>query len=246
MVVTIRRLERYMHCPLQDKFLAQEGRKSLQEEWEEAVGSAIRWYFFQLLDAQRPGREELLARWEKLWFKGRRPLEVMAKGLDQRAQWGLRGIRVLENFLRHIHPVPGRPLAVAEPVALQLGSMELSGEIPLVREVTEGGKRLVEIVHYRTGSIPDALFWIESDLEIAFASWAFRTIHQGREHRTRVVYLNDGKEATLAVDDNLRSRFIHTVRCLLPKLYSQEAWPRTGPHCRACLYKRPCIESWRD
>lgn len=244
--MTVRRLERYMYCPMQDKFLAKEGRKSLQEEWEEALGSVIRWYFFKILDAQRPGREEVLERWEKAWFKGKKPLEIMLKGLDQRSQWGIRGIRMLDKFLQHAEPVPGRPLAVAQSISFSLGQVELSGEIPLVREVTEGGKRIIEIVHYRTSSMPDSLFWIESDLELAFASWAFRELYGSREGRSRVVYLNDGNEATLKVDDNLRQRFIYTVRCLLPQIERREAWPRTGPHCRICTYRRQCIESWRD
>lgn len=235
-----------MHCPLQERFLEQQGSKPLHEEWEEALETVIRWYFFQLLDARRPDRDAVMVRWEKLWFKGKRPVDVMVKGIDQRTQAGVRGARLLENFLRHVQPTPGRPLLVAQSIVLRLGSVELTGEIPLVREITEGRKRIVEIVHYRIGSIPDKRFWIDSDLAVAFASWGFRSVYRGKEHRTRLVYLGDGKEFTLMVDDNLRSRFLNVVHCVLPQIERQAIWPRTGPHCRACPYKRQCIESWRD
>src|SRR5690606_15321403 len=102
MVVTVKRLERYLHCPLQERFLAREARKSIQEEWEEALGSVIRWFFFLLLDARRPDREELLSRWDKVWFKGKRPLTITSRGLDQRAQWGIRGVKLLDHFFRHV------------------------------------------------------------------------------------------------------------------------------------------------
>lgn len=236
-----------MVCPLQDRFAELvEKRTPLQDEWRDALLRVIRWYFFQLMDAQRPTKEDLIDQWERIWFKNRSALEVMIRGVDQRTQWGVKGIKLLENFWRHVHPVPGRPLAVGERFTVPLGKVALTGELPLVREITEAGQRLVEIVHYRTGSVPNEMFWIESDLEVAFASWVFRRLYKGHEHRSRLVFLTDGKEVTLTVTDNLRQRLAHTLRCVLPGLVKGETWPRLGPHCRTCDYKDECIESWRE
>lgn len=234
-----------MICPLQYTF-AQDAKDDGLAQLEAKVQQLIHWFFFRLLDGEKVSPKGLMDRWNEVWFEGKQPVEVFfTEVVDQHTQLGFRGVRWLETFLRSVEPATGRPLAIGTPFKIKLGSeVALTGVIPLVREVVEKGRRLVEIVDYRGMPAPKDRWDVETDVRLSLLSLAFRQMFGEREKRVRLVTLSTGAEHIFVYTRHHRQRLLATLKGLLPAIIRGEIWPRHGPHCRSCDYRQQCID-WR-
>ncbi len=246
MELTTQQVLTYIDCPIKYALTynarIKPDTESLHELWSKAMHTAAYYFWYRLMDAKRVTEQEMLDKWESLWYKalGITREDIIFSRRDERVDLGLKGTSILQGFMRNISATPSVPICIAKEFSVPIGDHVISGNFEVVRETKEPGKRLIEIIDYKTGqTIPDQTM-VDMDLALSIQSYAFRHMFQAKEQRLTYYYMRHNRSINTVRESLHYRRMIETIKAVADSIQSNIYYPRQTFMCKSCTYKQYC------
>ncbi len=246
MELSVSQVLSYINCPIRYALEYNARIKpeddSLHEQWAQAMHTAVYHFWYRLMDAKRITEQEMLDKWESLWYQrlGITKEDIIFSRRDERVELGLRGTGIIQGFMRNMSQTQSVPVCVGKEFSVPIGDHIITGTFEVVRETKESGRRLVEIIDYKTGqTVPDQTM-VDMDLALSIQSYAFRHMFQAKEQRLTYYYMRHNRSINTVRESLHYRRMTETIKAVAGSIEANIYYPRQTFMCKSCMYKQYC------
>lgn len=246
MHLTVDELRTYRDCP--DRYMYKYAlgldtqKRTASIELSNAVHQVLYFYYFGLLDGRMRTETELRNKFQELWYKPQDTLEFLFSNNSSKLVSAHKAVSMINTFYRLERANPGIPIVINKEVPITLGGHQLKVKLEVVREITENGKRLIEIVDFKTSNVLTEEFAIDEDINMTLMSLAYRTMFLKKEDRLVYYQLSKGKKIPVLRSERHFERLKRLVSEVVHGIENKHYYPRVSHKCNQCPYKEVCKE----
>lgn len=242
MKLYLTQLQDYIQCPLYFHFKHLNGLDDdkLSFRLSSSLHELFYCFFFQVMDNKIMSVDEILEKWNQIWFKGIDPVEFIFNPRTEEMDTGYKAVPLIQTFYDEYAYIPGAPLVINQEATIQIEGHEIVGTIELVREMQEGAQRLVELVDFKTGTQVPTKWNVENDLAVTFQSIAFRELFGAKEHRILYHFLRSNRMFHTTRGRDSYDRFNAIVRNVCRSIERGLFYPRQTFMCTQCNFAAYC------
>lgn len=231
----------YIECPMKYVHSKEEKTLSLKEEFDEKLHKTIYAFYFNAKNGKSSTKNDIRKKWGSLWYKAQTKEEILFSNSNtERNEMGMRGAALIDIFHTSTVDTPVAPLIIGQEYTVPIGEHYLNGNIELIREVREKGRRVIELVDFRTDDVLPDEFVTRYDLAITAQSYAFRKLFAAKEGRIILHYLRRNKIYVTSRDKKSFTNYELIVNQVASSIAAKHFYPKYSLACKGCPYQRQC------
>jgi RecB family exonuclease len=146
------------------------------------------------------------------------------------------GEEALKNFYKEFYDKSQDPILLEHRFRVPMGDFWLKGTIDRV-DVTDKG---LEIIDYKTGSVPKDPKHIEKDLQLPTYALALEKIQDKKLYQVSLLYVQEGVKVSTKISKKDKAKSIEAITKSLDEIKELKFPPKPGPLCKFCDYKNIC------
>lgn len=248
MRISIEEIIDYTKCPLYYKFKYVDEiyyEKTLDELYKEYIKRSISFYYFSLIDDKIKTFENILIKWEKLWFSSEMLDKFSREDLNNRSN---EAVVTLSKFYKKIASEKHTPIASAfcyDAIFQGEENIHITGDIDLIQIIGDRTRKSsTQVVFFSMSKHQPDVFILKNDLGLTVASYAFRQNFKTKEDVLLIRHVDCKDDARTLKTGGDYERAEKAIRNICKGIQQKIYYPSVSKYnCHNCKFKLLCLNA---
>lgn len=246
MRISIREIRDYQKCPLYYKMKHVDEipvDKTINEYFRDCFRLALYSYYFYIIENKKKSFEEILKRWEAIWFSSEMMEVISEADLKSKSN---EAVEMFNSFFKKYGSLPVTPIAVNfsyEAIFPGADNLHVTGSIDLIQILNDRSRKSETVISsFNLSKYHADTFLTKGDLGISVSSYAFRSNFKTKEDRIIVQNILCKEDTPTLRTGSDFERAEKSIRNICRAIKGGVFYPaQSSKNCSTCPYKTFCL-----